>query len=277
MISVEFENYQETSQSYDETRIPVGVEILLGCFASMSCPLDQQTILDGGCGTGNYLGALQSKIGQLQGLELNWGMLEQARGKLQHVPNIELTQGNLTQLPFSDAQFDGMTCNQAIHHLDDPSPGSDAFPMLGQAIAEAYRVLKPGGVLVFNTCSRKQLEDGFWWADLIPEAMQRVAWRFPPLDTIATMFESAGFRNGGRVVPVDGILQGDRYLDPMGPLKKQYRDGDSTWALATDAELDRAMARVQKMNDEGTMGQYLEKRDRLRQHIGQTTFIYAYK
>ena len=277
MMNIEFENYQETSQSYDNTRVPIGIEILLGCFASTPRPLAEQTILDGGCGTGNYIEALQGKVGRLEGLELNQGMLGKATAKFQHHPNIRLTQGSLTKLPYEDMSFDGMMCNQAIHHLDSPSADRDNFPMLSQMMQEAYRVLRPGGVLVFNSCSQQQLKDGFWWAALIPEAMERVAQRYAPLEVMASMLKSVGFRFGGKMVPVDAILQGENYLDPTGPQQKQYRDGDSTWTLATPEELERAIAQVQGMKQDGTMAEYVEKRDSLRKHIGQTTFIFAYK
>ncbi|MEM9272206.1 MAG: hypothetical protein AAGA80_04465 [Cyanobacteria bacterium P01_F01_bin.143] len=128
-----------------------------------------------------------------------------------------------------------------------------------------------------NTCSHKQLIDGFWWADLIPEAMNRVTKRFPSLETIISIFKEVGFYLGGQIVPVDAVLQGNNYLDKEGPLKKAYRDGDSTWSLATEEELATALTRVKKMNADGRMKQYLESRENLRKHIGQTTFIYAHK
>ena len=272
---LEFENYHETSKSYDTTRVSIGREILLGCFASTPRPLSEQIILDGGCGTGNYIEALKSKVATIHGLEFNEGMLRQCRQKFQADANIHLTQGNLLHLPFEDNSFDGMMCNQVIHHLVSEENHSDKFLQLYQMMKEAYRVLHPQGVLVLNTCSHKQLLDGFWWGDLIPEAMNRVSQHFPPLDTIASMFKEVGFHLRGTIVPVDAVLQGENYLDEEGPLKKAYRDGDSTWSLATDAELETALERVRKMNADGTMKQYLEKRENLRRHIGQTTFIYA--
>lgn len=272
---LEFENYHETSKSYDTTRVSIGQEILLGCFASTPRPLSEQIILDGGCGTGNYIEALKSKVATIHGLEFNEGMLRQCRQKFQADGNIHLTQGNLLHLPFEDNSFDGMMCNQVIHHLVTEENHSDKFLQLYQMMKEAYRVLHPQGVLVLNTCSHKQLLDGFWWADLIPEAMNRVSQHFPPLDIIASMFKEVGFHLRGTIVPVDAVLQGKNYLDEEGPLKKAYRDGDSTWSLATEEELETALERVRKMNADGTMKQYLEKRENLRRHIGQTTFIYA--
>ncbi len=277
MSQLGFENYQETSKKYDLTRIPIGTEILLGCFASTPCLLSQQTILDGGCGTGNYIEALQGKLAAIYGLEFNEGMLRQGKQKFQAESNIHLTQGSLLNLPYEDNYFDGMMSNQVIHHLVPEEDNSDKFLQLHQMMQEAYRVLQPQGVLVINTCSHKQLMDGFWWADVIPEAMNRVAKRFPPLVTITSILEEVGFRLGGKIVSVDAVLQGDNYLDPEGPLKQAYRDGDSTWSLATEEELSAGLERVRNMNAKGDMEQYLESRENLRRHIGQTTFIYAYK
>ncbi|NEO92715.1 MAG: hypothetical protein F6K56_21730, partial [Moorea sp. SIO3G5] len=70
---------------------------------------------------------------------------------------------------------------------------------------------------------------------------------------------------------------GDNYLDPEGPLKQTYRNGDSTWSLVRQAELEQALERVRNMNKDGSIVHYLEQRESLRQKLGQTTFVYAYK
>lgn len=62
MNPIEYEDYHDTSKGYDNTRIPIGIEILLGCFASTPRPLPEQHILDGGCGNGNYIQALKKKL-----------------------------------------------------------------------------------------------------------------------------------------------------------------------------------------------------------------------
>jgi ubiquinone/menaquinone biosynthesis C-methylase UbiE len=277
MSQIEFENYHETSKRYDKTRAPIGIEILLGCFASTPRALTEQRILDAGCGTGNYLHALKEKVNRLHGLELNEGMLAQAQEKFQNDSNVRLDQGSLLeQFPYNDTIFDGIMCNQVLHHLVAESRSED-FPQIRQLIKEAWRVLRPQGVFVINTSSHPQLYDGFWWADLIPEAVGRIAKRFPPVELLVSMLKEVGFRRGGMVVPVDAVLQGENYLEPTGPLNKSFRDGDSTWSLTTNEELERALERVRKMNQESRMAQYLETRENIRKSIGQTTFIFAYK
>ena len=77
-----FETYQRTSRHYDATRVPVGSEIILGCLARHGTPLDQIELLDAGCGTGAYSHSIIGHVGRIDALDLNDGMLKQARRKL---------------------------------------------------------------------------------------------------------------------------------------------------------------------------------------------------
>ena len=52
--------------------------------------------------------------------------------------NVELRKADATQLPFPDDYFDCVYSFGVMHHI----------PEIGKAVAEAYRVLKPGGVLM---------------------------------------------------------------------------------------------------------------------------------
>jgi ubiquinone/menaquinone biosynthesis C-methylase UbiE len=272
----EYENYNETAAKYDQTRIPVGLEILLGCFAATPSPLSSQTVLDAGCGTGTCIKMLSDRIGRLHGLELNENMLHQAQEKLKEISNVHLRGGELPELPYEAESFDGLMCNQVLHHLGSGRSNS-TFPELTRLLEEAHRVLRPNGVIILNTSSQQQLRDGFWWADLIPQAVERIAVRFPPIEMIEAALRAAGFRATGRLVPLHEVLQGRGYLDHQGPLKKSYRDGDSTWSLADKEELDAALDRVRTMNAQGTMAAYLEQREELRRNVGQATFVFARK
>ena len=274
--SPEYEDYHETSKSYDETRHPVAVEVVLGCFAMASRPLHEQIILDGGCGTGNYIAAVKDKVGTVHGIDMNGGMLAQSRTKVDAAAEVCLLQASLTHLPYRDAMFDGMMCNQVIHHLN-PGDQAEPFRELRLLMAEAYRVLRPEGVIVFNTSTAQQLREGFWWADLIPEAVNQIIPRFPPLDNMRSMLEAVGFDFGGIIVPLHEVLQGKQYLAPYGPLKKMYRDGDSTWSLASEEELQHALSRFQAMHDSGRVTAYLQQREQLRHQVGQNTCVFARK
>ena len=87
------------------------------------------------------------------------------------------------------------------------------------------------------------------------------------------MLAEAGFEIESVSADLEGILQGPSYLDPSGPLSEAWRAGDSTWSLASDAELDSARQRIKQWNLEAKMQAYLDEREKKRLKVGQTTFF----
>lgn len=271
-----YEDYQRTSQSYDDTRVVIGLEVLLGALTTSDTPLGEQVVLDAGCGTGAYLGAIRPYVGGVIGIELNEGMLDRAREKHGGDDGVRMECGSITALPLEDASVDAVMCNQVVHHLD----GEDAHehhPVLLAFIAEAYRVLKPGGIFCLNTCHGAQIKDGYWWMDLIPAARDRMASRFVPPESVEAAFGRQGFEYRGRFVPTDGLLQGAAYANPEGPFDPAYRAGDSTWAHATEDELAAGLKRLRGMCEDGSVQRYLAGRDAKRLLVGQITFLVARK
>ena len=229
-----YENYTHKSRNYDKTREPVGTEISVGCFAHAPVPLDRATILDAGCGTGNYSWAMLDYVGRIEAVDMNPGMLEVAAQKLageRDEGRISFHSARIDELPFEDEHFDGVMINQVLHHL--PDDAAKDFPAHRRVFAEFARVLKPGGVLVINTCSQEQLRHGYWQYSLIPEAADALRARYVPLDELAEILVASGFAYRGRFSPVDAPVQGDSYFDPRGPLSKEWRDGDSVWSLVS--------------------------------------------
>lgn len=54
----QYAKYKIGSPNYDTTRVPIGLEIILGCLTRTGIPLGEQAVLEAGSGTGNYLQAL---------------------------------------------------------------------------------------------------------------------------------------------------------------------------------------------------------------------------
>eukprot|EP00736_Rhodelphis_marinus_P010832 Rmarinus@m.2644 len=272
-----FENYSETSQTYDNTRQPCAYEVTLGLLANLDTPLASVHMLDIGCGTGNYMEPFVGKVGRISGLDLNIGMLEQAKAKLGD--KVELHHGSMIDLSrFPENSFDAVTMNQCIHHL----PCDNGFEMLGKAFKEINRVLKPNGVLVVNTSTRRQMREGFWWSALIPEGLERTLTRFVVEDfddnTLKRLTKAANFRFGGQTIPLEATLQREKtYFDVKGPMSKVYRDGDSTWSQASDEELSQGLNRLKQMLDTGEIKQWFDEREKLRYRVGQCVFIHFFK
>ncbi len=270
----QFENYNKTSQNYDKTRSPSGMEIILGCLATLQTPLEQMTVLDAGCGTGNYSLALIPHVDQIEAVDLNPKMLEIASGKLKPFileGRIRLHCGDIVTLPFANETFDAVLINQVLHHLKDSA--SDQYPIHCQIFQEIHRTLKPGGLVIINTCSQEQIRRGFWFYPLFPETVEQYCQIYMPLDTLQALLEECEFTMKGRFVGLDTMLRQAVYFDPEGPLKKEWRDGDSFFALVTGDQLDRACEEIRARKANGTLISYMEEQDRSRKYIGQNTFL----
>ncbi|MBN2371600.1 MAG: methyltransferase domain-containing protein [Vicinamibacteria bacterium] len=92
-----------------------------------------------GCGSGVFLERAAAATGcRIVALDLAVELLARARDKLAKMDCVDFSCGNAERLPFSDQVFDVVYGSSILHHLD-----------LDAALSEIYRVLRPGGRLVF--------------------------------------------------------------------------------------------------------------------------------
>ncbi|MGI9449666.1 MAG: class I SAM-dependent methyltransferase [Geminicoccaceae bacterium] len=273
-----YERYDQTSAHYDRTRWPIGVEIIVGCLAQGRTLLGVQAVLDAGCGTANYSAALLDHVERIIAVDRSDGMLAVARRKLAaeaHDRQVELTQASIDAVPLPDASVDGVMVNQVLHHLaDDPDAG---YPVHCRVLEELARVLRPGGVFVINSCSHEQIQEGFWPYHLIPDARAAVIRRLMPFDQLEAALGRSEIAPKGRFVPVDAVLQGTDYLDPRGPLRADWRAGDSIWALATEREIENATCRLRELDEQSELDAYVASHDAQRRRVGQITLLYGVK
>lgn len=101
-------------------------------------PIDD--LLDLGTGTGRMLAVMASRADRCVGIDYSREMLAVARANLEAAGkrNWQVRHGDLYQLPFPGASFDIAVIHQVLHYLEDPA----------EALAEAARVLRPGGTLL---------------------------------------------------------------------------------------------------------------------------------
>lgn len=273
-----YEQYDKTAAHYDRTRWPIGVEIITGCLAQGGVRLADMTLLDAGCGTGNYARALLPHVLRIEALDRSAGMLEVAGRKLADAVEdgrVVLHRGSIEAPSLPDASVDGIMINQVLHHLSDGPDGS--WPAHRRVLGECARVLRPGGVLVINTCSHAQTVQGFWPFHLVPRARAEILRRLMPLDALETALTECGIDPRGRFVPVDAVVQGPDYFDPRGPLRADWRAGDSIWALVDGAELAEVERQLRDLDARGELAGYVAEHDAMRPHIGQITVLYGIK
>lgn len=97
-------------------------------------------VLELGFGTGLNLPYYPASTGELHAVEVNAGMLPLARKNLERSPiHVVFHLLDAGQLPFGDESFDTVVSTWTLCSIPD----------VGQALAEVYRVLRPGGQFLF--------------------------------------------------------------------------------------------------------------------------------
>jgi ubiquinone/menaquinone biosynthesis C-methylase UbiE len=102
-----------------------------------------QQVLDIAAGRGAVTGPAARAVGPrgaVLAIDNAPAMLRALAGDHRDIPQLAACVMDAHQLGVRDACFDVVTCGFAFHFLDDPR----------QAIAEARRVLRPGGLLAFS-------------------------------------------------------------------------------------------------------------------------------
>lgn len=131
-------------------------------------------VLDIGCGPGWFWAAsadvLPEQI-ELTLADLSPGMVEEAVGRctpLRHWA-VEGVDANADDLPFADTSFDVVVAMHMLYHVADPA----------KAIAEMYRVLKPGGLLAVTTNGAGNLRELY---------QLTTVFGVPPVEPVAAIF-----------------------------------------------------------------------------------------
>jgi ubiquinone/menaquinone biosynthesis C-methylase UbiE len=105
----------------------------------------RHNILDVGFGGGITLGLMVDKAcqGKVAGIEVSTTLLMRAmKAYAKPIANgqLDLQKGPIEQIPFNEARFDSVCTVNTVYFWQDPK----------RAVAEAYRVLKPGGRFVLS-------------------------------------------------------------------------------------------------------------------------------
>jgi ArsR family transcriptional regulator len=96
------------------------------------------TVADLGCGTGAVSQSLAPFVQRVIAVDESNAMLSAARKRLHGVANVDIRNGRLESLPIGDAEADVALLFLVLHYVAEPA----------RVIAEAARVLKPGGRLL---------------------------------------------------------------------------------------------------------------------------------
>ncbi len=128
------------SQIWQHYVLREAINDLRGLFSDT--PPADPVLLDAGCGQGKSFPLLRQVFApaRLIGVDADPHSLDQSRAEAaRQGMAVELVGSDCASLKLPDASIDLLFCHQTFHHLVEQE----------QALAEFYRVLKPGGYLLF--------------------------------------------------------------------------------------------------------------------------------
>ena len=183
-------SFRDKGADWDEMRaldLPArAVEIALTSLIPANSP---GRLLDIGTGTGRVLELLAPRIRMGLGVDASKAMLALARARLAQpgLAHCAVRQADMYRLPLTDGSFDIAVLQMVLHYAEDPAG----------AVAEAARVLHPGGRLIVIDLAPHGRDD----------LMARRAHRWPGFsDTVIERWMTDAKLRPGVAVTISGPL-----------------------------------------------------------------------
>jgi ubiquinone/menaquinone biosynthesis C-methylase UbiE len=134
---VEHAGWTARAESYDAALAAVTAQAIPHMLAALGDDFGTGSLLDVCCGPGHLAGAANARGARAEGVDFATSMIALAQ---RNYPAVSFREADAECLPYPDACFDAVTCAFAVMHMERPD----------LAIAEAFRVLRPGGVFAFT-------------------------------------------------------------------------------------------------------------------------------
>jgi SAM-dependent methyltransferase len=180
---------------YEAFLVPLIFESYAADLVSRLASRSVSHVLETAAGTGvvtRKLAAVLPERASIVATDRNQSMIDVASGLGTSGP-VEWRQADALQLPFPDASFDAVVCQFGVMF----------FPDKGQAFAEARRVLRPGGLFLFNlwdAIEQNEFADavttalGSLYPEDPPRFLARVPYGYCDPAAITRDLERGGFR-----------------------------------------------------------------------------------
>ena len=187
-----------------------------------------RTILDLGCGTGRFSGALQAKFDStVIGVDPSASMIRQAVRK--YDSQLErFVLGSGEHMPLRDASVDLVFISMVLHHFED----------VRRVLSECRRVLRGDGFVFLRTGTIDRIRS-YPTAEYFPGSISIMERTLSSLGTICQTFESAGFHTSHV-----GVLEQEIAGTHAAYADQLVAGGDSVLAQLDQPDFDAGVAEL---------------------------------
>jgi SAM-dependent methyltransferase len=222
-------NYDRLAAGYHQRYAVNRLEGVAALLRGLAQAVGAARVLEVGCGTGRWLAELAPQARHVIGLDYSAGMLHQAQAL--RAPG-SLVRGQAGELPLAAGGLDLVFCVNALHHFPEPA----------RFVAEARRLLRPGGALAVIALDPHNWPGDWYVYDYFPGTRETDLARFPPAGRLLDWMAAAGFEHATWQLAerIDKTLAG-REVERDHFLKKE---GTSQLALLSDEAYQAGLARL---------------------------------
>ena len=211
-------------------------------------------VLDVGCGTGGFTrGIAQAASASVTGVDSSARFVAFAREQPGPARGaVRWVVGEAEALPFEDETFDRVVLSFVLHQLARPET----------AVAESFRVLASGGMVVVRTLAPEDVGERVP-ERYLPSMAQADAARMPAIEAIERWLREAGFDE-----PTARVVLRNKVLDLADEERQLEVEARSRYPFISTAELEEGVRRM-RADAERRQGDWVDPRP--------TTFLAAGK
>ncbi len=172
------EFFNEVASDWEEIRKGYYDESVKNKLIGMNILSRDMVAVDLGAGAGYLSCAIAKEVKKVMAVDISGEMLKQLKKNSREagIKNIEAIESDGCDVPLETDSVDLVCASMYLHHIEEPK----------NAIAEIYRLLKPGGTVF--------LADFYEHSDTVLKEKMHDVWSGFKEDKISGWFKQAGFR-----------------------------------------------------------------------------------